>query len=109
MFCPSCRREIVHPPNEEANIIRVETFAGAACLTNFAVIQRAGTNIAGLLSAFQSGSPPGRGAPYPSLNSLNAAPRYLSVSLGTIDSSDSDSRVSSAARPQSHAPILAAS
>jgi hypothetical protein len=46
---------------------------------------------------------------YPSRNSLKAVPRYLSVSLGSIDSSDSESTESSAARPHNHAPSLAAS
>jgi hypothetical protein len=40
------------------NIISFETFVGAACSTRFAAIQRAERNIAGLLSATQSGSPP---------------------------------------------------
>jgi hypothetical protein len=46
---------------------------------------------------------------YPSRSSLSAAPKYRRVSLGSIDSSDSDSTESSAARPHNHAPSLAAS
>jgi hypothetical protein len=42
------------------DLTRVETFPGAACLTSFAVMQRAETNIVGSLGAIQSGSPPGR-------------------------------------------------
>ena len=102
------------PHNGATTYHALGRFPGAACLKKFAVVHAQKEISRGLLSTTQSGSPPSASqthpaSPYPSLSSLNAAPRYLSVSLGSIDSSDSDSRVISAARPHNQAPSLAAS
>jgi hypothetical protein len=50
-YCTRCfaHRSVrkINPFNGPTHLTRVETFAGAACLTNFAVMQRAETNIVG--------------------------------------------------------------
>jgi hypothetical protein len=47
MFCQSFGSEVIHPLKGPTDLTRVETFPGAACLTRFAVMQRAETNIVG--------------------------------------------------------------
>jgi hypothetical protein len=49
MFCLSFASEVIDPRNRpaDADLTRVETFPGAACLTRLAVMQRAKTNIEG--------------------------------------------------------------
>ena len=58
IFRPRFRSEIIHSRYLPANLSRVETFPGAACLTKFAVRHAPRQISRGLLGAVQSGSPP---------------------------------------------------
>jgi len=57
MFCPSFQREIIHPLDVPADLTRVETFPGAACLTRFAVIRCAENNMVGSFLAWSKAAP----------------------------------------------------
>jgi hypothetical protein len=56
-FCPSFRREIIYPLEVPTDLIRVETFSGAACLTRFPVMQHAETNIVEVFSVRSKAAP----------------------------------------------------
>jgi hypothetical protein len=64
---------LVHPRAVPANLTRVETFPGAACLRRFPVVH-ALRQIRGSSGTFQSGSPPGVDTINSPLGSENLSP-----------------------------------
>ena len=84
MFCPRSVRGLFIRLAGSTHLTRVETFAGAACLVRFAVVQRTETNIVGSCSRDPKRLPSsGRLAPFRS--GLSTLSNRSTVAVETPD------------------------